>query len=235
MQKVSELYKDIIRGHFWCEVQVLIDGIYYGAESIVSLQTSQHLFQNKPQIGAAVCAELDLEMIKPEVQFSRMAEIKVYVRVTDGQRRSEWLPKGVFYIDTRKESTGNGVKTLTIHGYDAMLKTVVDCRQAGSASWEGLSDIEAVQRVCEIVGLKLDSRVQLTKGLKIRDVGTGDEAYSCRELLGMIGSWYGGSWVISCEGKLQLVQLNSLPEDEQVLVTELGENIEVGGNEIHAE
>lgn len=42
---------------------------------------------------------------------------------------SEWLPKGTFYIDTRKLDPESGV--LTIHGYDAMLKADHDFVQSG--------------------------------------------------------------------------------------------------------
>ena len=45
-----------------------------------------------------------------------------------GTEYSEWIPKGVFYIDTRKLDTESGV--LTLHGYDAMLKSEIEFLKA---------------------------------------------------------------------------------------------------------
>lgn len=47
-----------------------------------------------------------------------MAEIRRYIRLVNGDRSSEWLPKGVFYVNRRSWEDG----LWSIEAYDAMLK-----------------------------------------------------------------------------------------------------------------
>ena len=49
-----------------------------------------------------------------------MAEIRSYFRVVNDTQQSEWISKGVYFVDTREADTTTGL--LTLHAYDAMLK-----------------------------------------------------------------------------------------------------------------
>lgn len=96
----------------------------YREDILFSVKTNQALFEsNNPTVGGCVSAEIDIEMVKPRAEFKRMSELLPYVRAKDANNISEWLPKGVFYIDTRSVTHNlDGLDVLTLHGYDSMLK-----------------------------------------------------------------------------------------------------------------
>lgn len=96
----------------------------YGEDMLFSLSTTQSLFsEGYPVVGSCVSAEIDFSILRPAADFKPMAELLPYVRVTDGTRYSEWLSKGVFYIDTRETSHNvNDLQLMKVHGYDSMLK-----------------------------------------------------------------------------------------------------------------
>ena len=106
MYTTSELYSTLIaqEGH-WFETRVDIDGVSYGEEELMSVNASYRVFADEqPVVGGCLSAELTIKMLTPEEQIPRMAEVRPYVRVTDGTQSSEWISQGVFYIDTRDES-----------------------------------------------------------------------------------------------------------------------------------
>ena len=90
-------------GYFRMESKVEIAGVEHGEEEIFSLSTNGALFSDGTvSVGNCVAKEIDLEVM-PKGEIPRMAEIKVFVRpVADGVD-TDWLQKGVFYIDTRQE------------------------------------------------------------------------------------------------------------------------------------
>jgi hypothetical protein len=70
-------------------------------------------------VGNCVAKEVDLTIL-PKGDIPRMAEIHVWVRPVADGIETDWLHKGVFYIDVREIDRVSGC--MTIHGYDAMLK-----------------------------------------------------------------------------------------------------------------
>ena len=95
----------------------------YGEEVLMEVSTQNALFGDTPTVGDCVSAEIEVTMLKPAATFKTMAELLPYIRAKDETRVSEWLSKGVYYIDTRSEShNADGIKVLTLHGYDSMLK-----------------------------------------------------------------------------------------------------------------
>ena len=100
MQLTSDLYKEILsNSNHYKETKLNIAGVEYGQESIVSVRTSGGLF-TVPGIGNCAARQIDLEIL-PTVDIPRQAQIKAFVRLALGEQRSEWLPKGVFFISTR--------------------------------------------------------------------------------------------------------------------------------------
>lgn len=221
MQTVSSTYQALLAADAAKEVKVVIAGMTYEQDKLVSAKTSVALMQG-PAVGNAVSQQLDLVLLNPGT-IPRMAEIDLYVRLNDGTTQSEWLPKGVFFIDTREyDETAD---QLTIHAYDAMLKTEQSFTQAGSQGEWPRTDIAVVKEIAYRIGLStsasatdgIDSRTLaiLTNGYAVQYPGitledgtpqySTDGAYSMREVLGYIGAMYGGNWCISDAGKLRLV------------------------------
>ena len=141
---------------------------------------------------------------------------------------SEWLPQGVYYIDTR-EVTANqdGLDVLTIHGFDAMLKAEQD--YAGDAVG-GDYDTAYVLAIAGQMGVEVDPRTWDIMGAG--HIITFPLGYSCREILGYIAGIYIGCFVMTDEGKLRLVSLLTLPPETNLLTDEIGDVLVFGNDSI---
>lgn len=253
MQTTSALYKSIIAGEHWFETQVVIGDefylidegknyitfggtrIYYDSDSggfgenmLKEVKTYQHVFtDDKPAIGCCVSAEIDVTMIKPTAYISRMSSIKPYIRVCNDTQQSEWLPKGVFYIDTRSE--GATSKEITFHGYDAMLKAEADFPTGDVGTWPK-TDLETVRYIAGLMEVELDPRTAdiMQRGYVIEYPA----GYSQREVLSFLAAAYAGCFVMTDEGKLRLVRLNEIGVETHFLVGNNGYAIKFGGDRI---
>lgn len=251
MQVTSDLYKELLASNHHKEVRLAIgetgklitksgDAISFGGVSIlvgssgadggydesrlISLKTSRRVFsEDTPTVGNCVAGEISIEMLAPVSTIPRQARLVPYIRLTDGVRYSEWIQKGVYYIDTR--DTTSTIGRLTIHGYDAMLKLEQDY-PASALTWPA-RDIDVVREIANYIGVSIDSRTVavLTRGYT---VGYTTD-YSCREILGYIGAMYAGCWVMSDLGELHLIRLYDLPAETRYLVTGNAEPITFGG------
>lgn len=198
---------------------------------LMSLSTKHAVFnENYPVVGSAIAGEIDIAMINPIFTIPRMARLAPYVRVTDGVQHSEWLPKGIYYVDTRETShNSNGLDIITIHGYDAMLMFEQNYPSDNSNSYP-LLDTTMVQFIADSVGISVDPRTiermdkQYSFSLPI--------GYSSREVLGIIAASYGGNFVMSDEGQLLLIRIGDLPKETNYLVTETGDIIVFGDTKI---
>lgn len=259
MQTTSELYRQIIsEQNYWYEVSVTIgesgrliteknelilfggtailvatsaaDGGYREAQ-LVNVQTHQQVFADTPTIGNAIAGEIDVQLIQPMGEIPRRAMIKPYVRATDGTRHSEWLQKGVYFIDTRDHTaSADGLEIMSIHGYDAMLMTEMDYPSDTQHDYP-LLDITMVEHIANAIGVSVDARTRaiMTEGYMFPlPVG-----YSSREVLGMIAASYGGNFVMSDVGELRLVMLNELPPETGLLLDHAGNRIMFGEDRIN--
>lgn len=259
MQETSALYKEIVSGeNYWFEValaigesgrlieehgQVLLFGNTAilvdagGAETafrediLMSMSTRHSVFnENYPVVGSAIAGEIDIQMLKPTAAIPKRARLAPYVRATDGTRYSEWLQKGVYYVDTRETShNSNGLDIVTIHGYDAMLMFEMNY-PSDSAHNYPLLDITMVQFLAASINISVDPRTitRMNKGYTFAlPVG-----YSSREVLGMIAASYGGNFIISDEGQLLLIRLCDLPKETNYLVSETGDVFLFGSDKI---
>lgn len=257
MQETSALYKRLFSGPHRVEtrvaigdVGVLIDGrgdsILFGGtrilvarsgadagydESILmSVATISQVFSNdKPEVGCCVSGEIDLEMLKPAGEIPRMAQVVPYIRLTDGVEYSEWIQKGVYYVDTRSNNNDDsGVNVLTLHGYDAMMKAEQD--YTGSALPWPNTDIHVVQDIARMMGVQVEPET-----LAILSMGYTVQlpvSYTCREVLGYIAAMYAGCFIMSDLGELKLIQLNGIPKETRYLVDNAGYAITFGGTRI---
>ena len=261
MQETSALYDELISSdNHWFETSLVIGGrgllvteradvIKFGSTAILvdtggaesgyretmlmSLSTSHSLFnQNFPVVGSAVSGEIDVTMLAPTIDIPKMARLAPYVRVTDGVRFSEWIPKGVYYIDTRETShNSNGLDVLKIHGFDAMLMFEQDYPSDTSHNYP-LLDKTMVQFIASQIQLPVDPRTlaRMERGYKFPlPVG-----YSCREMLGIIAASYGGNFIITDENQLLLIRLGELPKETNYLIVDeqIPDPITFGGDRI---
>ena len=239
MQTVSALYNTIIaQTNHWFETRVRINGVYYGETQLMSVTATNRIFASEqPTVGGCLSGELEVKMLAPTVAIPRMAEVRPYVRVTDGTQTSEWIPQGVFYIDTRETThNDNGLDILKIHCYDAMLKAEADYPSTSTSFPK--SDINVVKEIAKTMGLQ--SSITATSGIDSRTLTLMNKnyqiglpvGYSMREVLGNIAAMYAGNWIMNYEGKLRLITLTELPSETNYLVNNAYEAITFGGDRI---
>lgn len=233
MQPTSETYKALMALNAPKQVRAVIAGVTYDQDHIVSATTRASMLDGKKKIGGCIAKELHLVLRNPGV-IPRMAQIQMRFRLNNGAgdaNKSEWLPKGVYYIDTRDE--GNGV--LSIDAFDPMLMTEQQFTQSGNQGFWPRTDASVVNEIAERIGVDVDARTTaiLTRGYQIQYPGYGEGAMSCREVLGYIGQMYAGNWIITDENKLRLIVYGDIPpKGTNLLVTEGGDYITMGGYRI---
>ena len=121
MNSTSYLYNSIFSGIHRFEAKVNIAGTDYGMNVLTSLNSRRSVFgSGSPRLGLVPAGELPLSLYLDSGSVPRMAEIRPYFRVVNDSRQSEWIAKGVNYVDTREVDTTTGL--LTLHAYDSMLK-----------------------------------------------------------------------------------------------------------------
>lgn len=227
MQTTSALYQSIVAdlNHYF-ETKLEINGVSYPEKEIFEMTTSIQMFGSDPEIGKVVAQEINVRMLDPGVTIPPMAEIRPFVRACNATQQSEWLPQGVFYVDTRETSISyDDLHILTLHGFDAILKTEQDYAET-ALTWPA-ADIDIFGEIAGKIGVTVDPRMSdlMTEGYTY-PLPTG---YSLREMLGFIAAEYVGCVILSEENKLRLVSLPELPKETNLLIDQNGNYITFGG------
>ena len=225
-QQTSALWKALLRDRETRrEYAFDIDGVWYGPEAEASHSVESSLFECFG-IGNAMSATLTLELYADHIP--RGAVIKRFVRLTNGAQASEWLPKGVFYISTRRLDKRSG--TLAIHGYDAMRKAgdIWLTADYDTAGWP-MPQREAAEDIAQRMGVELDPRTVLDAQNPVEYPTDDLGEVTMTDILEWIAIANGGNWVMTDEGKLLLLGYGDIPEETNYLVTEYGSAITMGG------
>ena len=211
MQNTSELYNSILLNPYDVETKLDVytsDGGTlvgsYGEDVLVSCETIGKLFSS-PSVGNCVGREIDVKMLMPAETLPRMAMLKLFVRIRYGSDVSEWIPKGVYFIDTR--STDSLTDVITIHGYDAMLKTEQLYFGIGDVGQWPRTMSTVVNDICSKIGVTLDSRTTISDTYKCQL----DTTLSMRKYLSYIAVAHGGNWIMTDAGELRLIGLADIP------------------------
>ena len=209
MNSTSTLYKSIFSGIHRFEVKVNISGTDYGMDVLTSLNSRRSAFgTGSPRLGLAPSGELALSLYVESGAVPRMATIRPYFRVVNDTRQSEWIAKGVYFVDTREADTTTGL--LTLRAYDAMLKGEVKYPST-THSWP-YSDINTVREIASFLSVAVDEQTtSLMTGAYMIPLPA---QYTIRETLRYIGALYGGSFVVSDANTLRLIPLWSVKSTE---------------------
>lgn len=232
MQSVSKLWEDLFAADAAREVRFTINGVTYGHDRIVSARKLRSGMQTL-SIGEACSALLELSFY-PQGYIPPAAEILCEVRLRENvreiylkdehgnlvatddgfliaarySRKSEWIKRGKFYIDTRYLDETTGVMTVT--AYDKMLFAEDDyIDQNGTYP---MPAEEAVAFVAAELGIEVDPRNRICAG----KIDNPTNVYNMREVLRFIAAASGGNFIISDEGKLRLVPIASPLADAPV-------------------
>lgn len=256
MQETSSLYKRLLAdpGH-WKEYSLVIgesgvlvdefsNRITFGGtailvastsadsgfreSSIINMSTQKSIFsESNPTVGNCISGQIAVEMMKPKGEIPRRARLAPYVRLTNGIEYSEWIPKGVFFIDHR-EYSGDENERMVINGYDHIILTEDDF-PSSTNEWPR-TDIDVVRDIASEIGTSVDSRTfqVMNKGYKINYPAE----YSMREVLENIAAMYAGSFIMSDTGELLLVTMFGIPRETSYLIDNVGFAVTFGGDRI---
>lgn len=229
MHTVSDLWQQMLADPAHAvEAKLKIAGVEYGEDKIVrkSLMVYGGLYSTFG-IGNCCARQIDFE-IYPQGAIPRQAKIEVYMRLVLGEQVSEWIPKGVFFFSTRKTDRVTGV--LSVHGYDAMLKAEETWLDSSydTETWP-MPAATAVADIAARMGVAVDSRTVLDAAFPVQYPVDDEGDMTMREELSRVAVANAGNWIITDEGKLLLVGLNSMPAETNYLITETGSAITFGG------
>ena len=256
MQETSSLYKRLLAdpGH-WKEYALVIgetgrlvtekaENITFGGttilvassgadsgfreNSIISMSTQKSIFSDSnPSVGNCIAGQITVDMIKPKGDIPRRARLVPYVRLNNGKEYSEWIQKGVFFIDHR-EYSGDENERMVINGYDHIILTEEEF-PSSTNEWPR-KDIDVVRDIANEIGVSVDKRtVQImNKGYKINY----PYGYSMREVLENVAAMYAGSFVMSDVAELLLVTMFGIPRETSYLIDNVGFSVTFGGDRI---
>lgn len=201
----------------------------YAEDIIVSMNTVRGMFpENMPVIGECVAGELSATIFKPAADIPQMSRVVPYVRICNSEKQSEWIRKGVYYIDTHSY-TGEENELMEIHGFDSMMFSEADF-PSSTAQWPR-KDIDVVRDIAKEMDVTIDPRTVaiMKNGYTVEYPAD----YSQREVLGFLAAMYGGNFVMSDSGELRLIQLNSMPKETTFLTDHAGFVLRIGGDRIY--
>ena len=167
-------------------------------------------------------------MLRPPAELPRRARLALYVRALNDTQESEWIPQGVFYIDTREYSQESDLSIMHIHGYDAML--FADADYPSTEIEYPATDTDILGIIADAIGVAVDPRTYdiMTNGYEFPlPVG-----YSMREVLGILASSYAGNFIMTESGMLRLIAINEIPRQTNYLIDESGFAIVFGEDRI---
>ena len=236
MQNVSELYRTITEGSHWFEWRLLVtdsNGVVQtvGMDKLISLDTVDAVFGDKWSIGNAVAAGITVEMIYPtEWSIPRAAMMRPQFRAVNPSQQSEWLPNGVFFVDTRQSYTPlNADEYIIINGYDRMLQAEEDFP---TVNWDTAPSIIVLEEICTALGWELESDTEaFFENSSLPDVSTPFYC-SCREVIESIAGMHCGNFIMDEQGRLKFIPLLSAPAESYYLITNNDEPITIGGDRI---
>lgn len=237
MRETSELYTRLLDNDAHVkESRLTIGGTVYEQSQIVSLSTSEPLFaEDTMSIGGAVAREIDFAAFLDD-SVPKRAQIIHEVRLRLGDEVSEWLQKGVYYIDTRSRDPLTGVTT--VHGFDAILMAEQEWIPPAKDKFP-MDMQEAVELTAAALKLTIDPRSTFKTGdaymvdYPVADADESEEqqaqGLSIRQMWRWVAAAHGGNFIINDLGQLRLVPLNALPAETGYLVNESGNPITFGG------
>lgn len=241
MQNTSNLYRRIQSGEHHKEVKLSVyttDGNTLVGEfdmsRIISMTTDRNVLPDDQNlVGNCISGQIDVRFLPTDsngnvVAIPRMARLVPFVRLVndyDVSDYSEWLQKGVYFVDMRETSANS--RAISITGYDAMLKSEADYPSDSESNYPA-ADRVLVNKIAQAMGVSVDERTW--------DIITGDYniglplGYSQREVLSAIAGSYAANFIITDTGKLLAIGIADLPAATRYLIDNVsGMPITFGG------
>lgn len=180
------------------EYKVVVGGEDYLMNDIESLSIERSLCGDSSlSIGNVYASKLSLSIIPHATAIPRMASVLPYVRAFGDRGYTEWVPLGVFYIDTRKKQ---GVR-LILECYDRALMMDVSFLTEGEYLEYPLLMTEAVSQICSRLGVTMANMEEIRSDFYIEYPNN----LTMREVAGYIASANAGNFTFDYDGNLKLV------------------------------
>lgn len=227
MQTVSSLYTSIFRGEHTVIRKAVINGVTYTEADIISLKTTGALFDGTPTAGGCVASQITLMVTPKGETIPPMAEIDLYACLTDGERTSEWIRQGVYFIDTRKTERRGEIPVLTVNGFDCIMKLEQLYYPKAAPGWPKTMKACA-DDIAQLIGTTVDSRSGVSQSFTVQM----DTTLTMRQYLSYIAAAHAGTWISAPDGQLRLVSIFDIPDDSNYLVDEWGSAIVFGDTRI---
>lgn len=200
------------------EFYIDVAGEKYYPEDLEDIQITFPSF-SEFSVGNACASQLNVSFY-PRVDPPTMAKIVVFVRLKYNEQVSEWIQRGVYYIDVREKDPWG---RLNITAYDAMLKSEQVYMGEGDVGEWPRAMPTVVNDICNRMGVPLDPRTQLKSyGVEYPN------DFTMREILGYVAAAHGGNWIVTNIETLLLIRVAPLPVRTNLLVDELNQPILFG-------
>jgi len=229
MHDTDNNYKLIITSEHITEYKLVIAGQTYYNSDIISGNVEGSLF-NDFGIGNTFSRSISLELI-PKGNIPSISQIELFIRIFNDSLVSGWIPKGVFFIDTRIIDE-DGIMHIT--GFDAMLKTEVTFFKSGS--WVSSTAYSIASRIATDIGVTIDADTSILLASKpymithIPEIG--ENGTTSRQMLGYIAAMFGGNWIIDDVGHLKLYVLTDIPPEADDLLIDESSNCLLFGEDL---
>lgn len=218
MQQHSETWSRIVaNGDFRLETVAVIGGVEYS--TITAPVITNGLLSDKSlSVGNCISGTLEFSVMTND-PIAKSAQVVIKSRVTDETTYSEWLEFGTFWVDHRSVDESLDEKLTTLVCFDAMLKGNQPYADNSQTVVWPKPMTTVVARICEQMGVQLDSRTVIKTGADYV-VTKPDDDTTLLDILSWIGQLHGGNWTVTQQGKLRLVPLVSAPSETFYVIDE---------------
>ena len=188
------------------EYQVIINNVDY-SDYLQSNPIFTKPLLDGPTIGRVCSAEMKVAIRPIEgITIPKAARVLVNCRLLSWDRTTtitNWVSLGKFNVSSRSGST-----TITLNCRDDMIKAGQRYLKNSSFLAWPVQQQNLVNDIVRIMGIQLDDRSEIRTGEAYNAQSPGTEPL-ISEVLSFIGVCQGGNWIITEEGKLRLIRLES--------------------------
>lgn len=197
MYPASELFQRLVKNPMReFDTKVIINGVEHGSNEVVEWDIMETITESESYtIGNAIPTKFELKICTQSI-FPTNAEMKPYIRLID----TEWIPLGVFYVDSRKESEG-GIWEFVC--YDKLM--------LANQPWEtGLYLPATMKEVMEEICDMLEIQICPDTVIRSYEVPLMTHEFTMRQVIGFIAACHGSNARIDKNGCLEFVECKQL-------------------------
>jgi len=192
MYPASDLFQRLIKNPMReFDTKVIINGVEHGSNEVVEWDIVETITESESYtIGNAIPTKFELKLYTQSI-FPPNAEMKPYIRLID----TEWIPLGVFYVDSRKESEG-GIWEFVC--YDKLMQANQPWK---TELYLPASMFQVVEEICDVLEIQLAPDTSL-----MFEVPLVTHEFTMRQVLGYIAGCQGANAKINRNGELAFIK-----------------------------